>query len=72
MSASMNDATKAVWAACAEIAGIEGATLDPNASFLDLGLDSLGLAELVVQLAQVERNGPLAGTLAAAPKLGAV
>ena len=57
MSASMNDATKAVWAACAEIAGIEGATLDPNASFFDLGLDSLGLAELVVQLEELYGDG---------------
>ena len=53
----MNDATKAVWAACAEIAGIEGATLDPNASFFDLGLDSLGLAELVVQLEELYGDG---------------
>ena len=57
MPATMQDATKAVWAACSEIVGNEGVALDENASFFDLGFDSLGLAELVVQLEELYGDG---------------
>ena len=50
MQASMEATTNAVWKACCEIVGNEGAAMDENASFFELGIDSLGLAELVLQL----------------------
>eukprot|EP00964_Phaeocystis_antarctica_P145504 scaffold111577_cov63-Phaeocystis_antarctica.AAC.1 len=47
-----------VWKACADISG---AALDsqppPDTSFFDMGLDSLGLAELVIQIEEVYGEG---------------
>ena len=63
MPATMQDATKAVWAACSDIVGNEGAALDENASFFDMGLDSLGLAELVVQLEELSATASSPSTM---------
>ena len=67
-----------VWDACCTIVGKEGAPLDEHASLFDLGLDSLGLAELVIQLEELFGEGcitiddvlidPVVSTIAA--KLG--
>eukprot|EP00966_Prymnesium_polylepis_P230538 5334531-Prymnesium_polylepis.1 len=52
-------ATKAVWTACCEIIGAEGLTLDKNANLFDIGIDSLGLAELVIQLEEIYGEGAI-------------
>ena len=46
-----------VWKACCEIVGQEGTPLDSHASLIDLGIDSLGLAELVIQLEESYGEG---------------
>ena len=60
-----------VWKACADISG---AALDsqppPDTSFFDMGLDSLGLAELVIQLEEVYGEGVITiDDILAAPTL---
>jgi len=53
-------ATEAVWAACCTITGKdEGTSMDKNASLFDMGLDSLGLAELVIQLEELYGEGAI-------------
>eukprot|EP01049_Picozoa_sp_SAG25_P008351 SAG25_NODE_742_length_5598_cov_36.107110_7_plen_355_part_01 len=48
----------AVWKVCAEVIGDDApAEVDPDAVLMDLGLDSLGLAELVNQLELVYGEG---------------
>ena len=46
-----------VWKACCEILGQKDTPLDAHASLLDLGIDSLGLAELVIQLEEIYSEG---------------
>ena len=46
-----------VWTACCDIVGTEGAPLDAQANLFDIGLDSLGLAELVIQLEESYGEG---------------
>ena len=75
-------AVEAVWAACAAITGNEGAPLDVDANLFDIGLDSLGLAELVIQLEETYGEGvisidhvianPVVGEIAARLPGGAV
>ena len=53
-------ATEAVWTACCTITGKdEGTSMDKNASLFDMGLDSLGLAELVIQLEELYGEGAI-------------
>ena len=54
------DKLAAVWAACCALVGNEGAPIDKNASLMDLGIDSLGLAELVIQLEELFGEGCIA------------
>ena len=51
--------TENVWKACCTIVGREGAPLDEHASLFDMGLDSLGLAELVIQLEELYGEGAI-------------
>jgi hypothetical protein len=53
------DTVSTVWSACCEIVGNEGAPLDVHANLFDLGLDSLGLAELVIQLESTYGDGAI-------------
>lgn len=47
----MTDGTvQTIWRLCCEIMGEEGSPLDSEVNLIDWGLDSLGLAELVIQL----------------------
>ena len=46
-----------IWAKCCGILGTEGTKLDAHANLFDMGLDSLGLAELVIQCEEVFGEG---------------
>jgi acyl carrier protein len=48
--ADSNDTIGTVWRLCCEIMGKEGSPLDSELNLIDWGLDSLALAELVIQL----------------------
>ena len=51
-------AIQVVWKACADIGGGDAAAQpEPDTSLFDMGLDSLGLAELVIQLEEVYGEG---------------
>ena len=50
MCTHMSTNAKAVWAAAVEIVGMEDMPFKANQNLFELGLDSLGLAELVIQL----------------------
>ena len=50
-------ACAAVWKATCDIVGNEDAPVDEHASLFDLGIDSLGLAELVIQLEECYGEG---------------
>ena len=56
---SKSAATSAVWAACCELVGKEASEIDENMSMFDMGIDSLGLAELVIQLEEIYGEGAL-------------
>lgn len=57
--APVSDTALKVWAACCEIVGKEGAPFDADASLIDLGIDSLGMAELVIQLEEIFGEGSI-------------
>merc|ERR1712166_262964 len=60
MSTASKKAISDVWKACAEISGADPASQpDSDTSLFDMGLDSLGLAELVIQLEEVYGEGSL-------------
>jgi acyl carrier protein len=46
----MSTNAKAVWNAAAEIIGAQDRAFDAHTNLSEIGLDSLGLAELVIQL----------------------
>ena len=55
-----NTAIKNVWTATAAISGGDANQVpDPDTSLFDIGLDSLGLAELVIQLEEVYGEGAI-------------
>ena len=60
-----------VWKACADISGADpNSQPDSDTSLFDMGLDSLGLAELVIQLEEVYGEGSLTvDDILAAPTL---
>jgi aryl carrier-like protein len=64
-------AIQVVWKACADISGGDAAAApEPDTSLFDMGLDSLGLAELVIQLEEVYGEGCLTvDDILAAPTL---
>ena len=51
--------TTSVWKAVCTIVGDESAPFDEHASLFDMGLDSLGLAELVIQLEEQYGEGAI-------------
>ena len=51
--------TTSVWKAVCTIVGDESAPFDEHASLFDMGLDSLGLAELVIQLEEKYGEGAI-------------
>jgi len=55
---TMTSTLNTVWNACSEITGTN-APLDMHANLFDIGLDSLGLAELVIQLEEVFGEGSI-------------
>ena len=58
MTTASNTAISNVWKACADISGADpNSQPDTDASLFDMGLDSLGLAELVIQLEEVYGEG---------------
>ena len=64
-------AIQVVWKACADISGGDvAAEPEPDTSLFDMGLDSLGLAELVIQLEEAYGEGCLTvDDILAAPTL---
>ena len=74
MSTASKKAISDVWKACADISGADPASQpDSDTSLFDMGLDSLGLAELVIQLEEVYGEGSLTvDDILAAPTLGEV
>ena len=58
MTTASNTAISNVWKACADISGADpNSQPDTDTSLFDMGLDSLGLAELVIQLEEVYGEG---------------
>ena len=57
----MQATTKAVWTACCQIIGTEedAAEVDELANLVEMGIDSLGLAELVIQLEELYGEGAI-------------
>ena len=58
MTDTSNEELSHVWKACCAIIGKE-AKLDKAANLYDLGIDSLGLAELVIQLEEFYGEGAI-------------
>lgn len=58
-SSAGGDAVMAVWKACSEIVDLGSATPNAQANLFDIGLDSLGLAELVIQLEEAYGEGSI-------------
>ena len=71
MTTISNKAIADVWKACADISGADPSSQpDSDTSLFDMGLDSLGLAELVIQLEEVYGEGCLTvDDILAAPTL---
>ena len=67
MMQTANKVEELVWTACCAVVGVEGKPLDAHANLFDLGLDSLGLAELVIQYKSRRPNAGTADVVARAP-----